>query len=143
MDATSLSTSGKLAPSGAGRDLFLDGNGDVVPGLSLETPLAVGAPGSVDGLLRLHEDHGSGSIGRAQLLAPAIRLARDGVVLGEDLAVRLNGARDYLSRDDAARALFVRSDGRDWIPGDRLVQSDLAEALERVAQEGRDGFYRA
>lgn len=131
----------EVAPARAHADLFLDADGAVIPGASLETHLAVGVPGSVDGLLRLHADHGSGKITRADLLAPAIRLAREGVVLGDDATQRLRGAEAYLSRDAGARAVFVRSDGRPWQPGDALVQLDLAAALERIAAAGRDGFY--
>ena len=131
----------EVAPARAHRDLFLDEQGEVVAGRSLETHLAVGVPGSVDGLLRLQADHGSGQVSRGDVLAPAIRLARDGFEIGDDLATRLGWKSEYLSRDDDARAIFVRDDGRPWLPGDTLVQPDLALALERIAEHGRDGFY--
>lgn len=131
----------ETAPSRASRDMYLDPQGEVVPDLSLFSPLAVGVPGTVDGLLRLWRDHGSGTISRAALLEPAIRFARDGFEISDDLANRLNLKKDHLSRDPAARSLFVRGDGRDWRPGDRLVQPDLAASLIRIAAQGRDGFY--
>ncbi|NIQ98080.1 MAG: gamma-glutamyltransferase, partial [Desulfuromonadales bacterium] len=58
------------------KDLFLDEAGEVVEGLSLRSALASGVPGSVDGLLRIWRDHGSGRVTRRELLDPAIRLAR-------------------------------------------------------------------
>jgi gamma-glutamyltranspeptidase/glutathione hydrolase len=95
----------------------------------------------VDGLLRLWEEHGSGQVTRAELLAPAIRLAREGFAIDQDLAERLNRKRARLSEDEGAAAIFIRADGREWHPGDVLVQEDLARTLERIAASGRDGFY--
>jgi gamma-glutamyltranspeptidase/glutathione hydrolase len=131
----------ETAPAAARPDMFLDARGEIVPGLSLNSHLAAGVPGSVDGLLRLWEDHGSGHVTQAELLAPAIRLAREGFAIDQDLAERLNRKRARLREDEGAAAIFVRADGRDWHPGDVLVQEDLARTLERIAAAGRDGFY--
>ncbi len=132
----------EVAPNAAHRDLYLDEQGKVVNGLSTDTHLAAGIPGSVDGLLRLHEDHGSGLVDRAQVLAPAIRLARDGFPLSFWAAYVLNAYRGKLETDEAARRIFLRGDGQLWQPGDVLKQPDLADALERISQQGRDGFYK-
>ncbi len=131
----------ETAPAAARPDMFLDARGDTVPGLSLNSHLAAGVPGSVDGLLRLWEDHGSGRVTRAEILAPAIRLAREGFSIDQDLAERLNRKRARLNEDAGAAAIFVRADGRDWRPGDMLFQEDLARTLERIVRDGRDGFY--
>jgi len=129
----------EVAPAGAQRDMYLDEKGEVAPGRSLVTALAVGVPGTVDGLIRLWQDHGSGALSLAEILAPSIRLARDGFVVGPGLAKRLEGKRDYLSADPAAAAIFVKADH--WRPGDRLRQRDLARTLQRIAESGRAGFY--
>jgi gamma-glutamyltranspeptidase/glutathione hydrolase len=131
----------ETAPAAASRDMYLDATGAVIDSLSLYSHLAVGVPGSVDGLLRLWEDHGSGTISRQRLLEPAVRLARQGFAIDQDLADRLNEKRDLLARDEGAAAIFVREDGRPWLPGDRLLQPDLAASLTRIANEGRAGFY--
>jgi gamma-glutamyltranspeptidase/glutathione hydrolase len=131
----------ETAPAAAGRDMFLNEAGEVADSLSLYSHLAVGVPGSVDGLLRLWEDHGSGKISRERLLEPAVHFARQGFVIDQDLAERLNLERKRLAADAGAAAIFVRADGRRWKPGDLLVQLDLAATLSRIAKHGRAGFY--
>jgi gamma-glutamyltranspeptidase/glutathione hydrolase len=128
------------APAGAHRALFQDGRGGVVPGRSTASPLAVAVPGTVDGLLRLWEDHGSGRVSREALLAPAAERARRGFAPGKDLIRRLNEHGARLVADTAAARLFCRRD-RPWRVGDPLVQEDLARVLEEIARRGRDGFY--
>src|SRR5690606_23335625 len=112
-------------PVNAHRDMFLDAAGKVIEGLSTRSALASGTPGSVDGLLRLWEDHGSGRISRRELLAPAIRLARRGFPISRRLAASLNAARDDFAADPGATEIFIRDDGRPWQPGDILKQRDL------------------
>ena len=129
------------APVDAHRDMFLDASKNVIKGLSTNSPLAAGVPGSVDGLLRIWRDHGSGNISRRALLAPAIRLARKGFPVSRNLAASLNRARERFARDPGASEIFIRGDGRPWKAGDKLVQRDLARTLERIADGGRDGFY--
>jgi len=128
----------ETAPSSADRDMYLDDNGDVVPGLSLRSALASGVPGSVDGLLRLWEDHGSGAISREVLLAEAIRLAAEGFPLNASLAKSLNGRAESFKKNAPS---FTRTDGEPWTEGDLLIQPDLAETLRRIAEHGKDGFY--
>ena len=130
------------APLAARRDMFLDIQGEVIPDISLKTIFGVGVPGSVDGLLRVWRDRGSGKISRRALLAPAIRLAEDGFEITNAMAVELNRLQAFFGKDPGAAAVFIRRDGRDWREGDRLIQEDLAETLMRIAEEGRDGFYR-
>ncbi|NOZ03769.1 MAG: gamma-glutamyltransferase [FCB group bacterium] len=129
------------APEAAYRDMYLDENGNVIENLSLYSPLAVGVPGSVDGLLKAWRDYGSGKISRREILAPAIRLAARGFPITHRFAELLNDRREFFERDDGARSIFIRPDGRPWKAGDRLVQKDLARTLKRISRLGRDGFY--
>lgn len=131
----------ETAPAAAHRDMFLDPEGNVIDGASLDTALASGVPGSVDGLLRMWQERGSGAISREQLLEPAIRLAEDGFALGHEQAQRFNKYRDKLSRLPATASIFIHPEGRPWKAGDRFRQPDLAAALRRIAAHGRDGFY--
>lgn len=129
------------APARAQRDMYLDEEGNVVEGLSLRLSLASRVPGSVDGLLTLWERHGSGSVTREELLAPAIRLATDGFPISAELAQSLNLYEATFTEDPGASKVLVRNDGKPWKEGDRLVQGDLAGTLRLVAARGREGFY--
>jgi len=129
------------APGSASRDMYLDEEGTVVEGLSLYTALASGVPGSVDGLLRVLEDYGSGAVSRRRAISPAIRLARKGFGISRFMAEELNRKRDYFAKDEGASAIFVRDDGEAWEAGDVLRQADLAKTLKRIARRGAAGFY--
>jgi gamma-glutamyltranspeptidase / glutathione hydrolase len=131
----------EIAPAAAHRDMFLDENGDVDSTLSRASHLASGVPGSVDGLLRAWRDHGSGNISRRDLLAPAIELAKNGFSLSRYLADALNGYRPTFEEHPGSAESFVRSDGERWKAGDTFKQPLLAKTLQRVAREGRAGFY--
>lgn len=127
----------ETAPGAAGPDMYLDPDGDVVPRLSLDGHLAVGVPGTVDGMVRLHERFGR--LPWAELIQPAIDLAREGVVLTSRQAAKFNRFREQLLAWNETAPL-VRND-RAWRTGDRLVQPELAATLERIRDHGREGFY--
>lgn len=129
------------APAAAHRNMFLDTDGNVVEDMSLFTHAASGVPGSVDGLLRAFDDHGSGHVSRRDVLRPAIRLAKHGFPLSQWLAHDLNTYAHRFTQSPAASEIFTREDGQPWRAGDLLRQPDLAKTLERIAREGRDGFY--
>ena len=131
----------EIAPAAAHRDMYLDANGDVIENMSLRTRAASGVPGTVDGLLKVWEDHGSGNISRRELLAPAIALAEKGFELSHYEASRFNNYKELFSKNEAGAAVFIRKDGRPWKAGDKFVQKNLAKTLKRIAREGRDGFY--
>jgi gamma-glutamyltranspeptidase / glutathione hydrolase len=101
-------------------------------------PASVGIPGSVAGLELAHQRFGR--LPRAAVLAPAIGLAR-GHTLGAHQAALLLGSFQALSRDPAARLIFARGK-KPLSVGERLVQRDLAATLQRIADQGRDGFYK-
>lgn len=127
----------ETAPAKATREMYLR-DGEAVRALSLDGPLAVAVPGAVAGYLDLHARWGK--LPRAAVLAPSIRLAREGVVIDERYR-RFIGYRAPLLREDpeAARIFLEKGD----IPplGWRLRQPDLAETLETLAQKGPEPFY--
>ena len=125
------------APSAATTDMFVDAEGAMVPGLSTRTHKGVGVPGSVDGMLKLVERYGN--LSRAEVLAPAIRLARDGFRVSYAPAGSLSRNRRFRQFASSVEAFGLEGDGPAM--GDLLKQPDLAATLEAVASEGRDGFY--
>ena len=129
------------APVAAYRNMYLDDNGNVIKGMSLNTRASSGVPGSVDGLLKAWGKHGSGNISLRELLSPSISLAERGFKLSLYEAQKLNAFKELFSKNEAAAKIFIRSDNREWEKDDRLVQKDLGKTLKRIARYGRDGFY--
>jgi gamma-glutamyltranspeptidase/glutathione hydrolase len=127
------------APAAAHRDMFLDEDGNVIPGLSTQTRAASGVPGTVDGLLTLLDTYGTMS--RQQVLAPAIRLAEEGFPLTEDLARQFARVLDAMREHPASMAKFSKN-GAPYQTGDLWKQPDLARTLKLIAEKGRDGFYK-
>jgi gamma-glutamyltranspeptidase/glutathione hydrolase len=126
------------APLKATRDMYLDQQGNVIAGASTDTYLAVGVPGTVLGLDTALQKYGTMS--REQVMAPAIKLARDGFVLTDgDIAI-LDRRQEKLSREPNVKAIFLK-DGQPYQPGDRLVQEDLAHSLELIERDGPKAFY--
>ncbi len=131
----------EMAPKSAYKDLFLDSSKNVIEGKSTRTHYASGVPGSVDGLLRAWRDHGSGNISIQQLLGPAISYAKNGFKLSHYEAQRFNNRKSFLSQHPETKKIFTRDD-RKWKRGDIFYQKDLAATLERIVENGRDGFYK-
>jgi gamma-glutamyltranspeptidase/glutathione hydrolase len=131
----------ETAPAAATRTMFLDEKGNADPRLSRNSALAIGVPGTVAGLALAHRRYGSGRLSLAELMAPAIALAREGFELDGDLADSLPRARARLARWPASAAIFLKPDGNTLAPGDRLVQRDLAATLEAIAKRGPQAFY--
>ena len=127
------------APAAAHRDLYLDEAGEVDKQKARFSYHSVGVPGSVAGLALALERFGSMTL--AQVLAPAIRLAADGIVVTPDLAGSLRARQERLSAWPATKAIFFKPDGRSYGAGERLVQADLAWSLGLIAEEGPSAFY--
>ncbi|HTW29321.1 MAG TPA: gamma-glutamyltransferase [Acetobacteraceae bacterium] len=127
------------APLRATPDMYLDKQGRVIPGLSLEGYLAVGVPGTVAGLERARREYGTRS--RAALIAPAIRLAQDGFVLDVGDLATLGVATGLFAQQPNVAAIFLRQ-GQPLAAGDRLVQTNLAQTLALIAKDGPDAFYQ-
>ena len=128
------------APAAATRDMFLDPEGKVDKSLSRFSHRAAGVPGTVAGLVLALQKYGS--IGLEDALAPAIRLARDGFIVTERFSNGLKSREKSLRRWPATADIFYRADGSYYEPGDRFRQPQLAETLERIAADGREGFYQ-
>ena len=131
----------ETAPAAATADVFLDATGAADPQKSRDSGLGVGVPGTVAGLAHAREKWGSGKFSLAELIAPAIRLAREGVVVEDDLADSLPQGARRLARWPSSRAIFLKPDGAPFGPGEKLVQADLAATLERIAAGGPRAFY--
>ena len=124
------------APNKAHRDMYLDEQGNVIPDKSTLGALAIGVPGTIDGLFEVHKKFGSLPI--AELFQPAIDLARNGVVItplqadfymGKNLA-EIKKANNYKTPFDNG-----------WKAGERFKYEQLAQTLERIRDNGRTEFY--
>jgi len=129
----------ETAPAAANRDMFLNAAGDVVPGVSLDTHIAVGVPGTVAGLFKAHGAFGH--LPMKQLIAPAIELAEHGFNISYELEALLKVHQSRLGQWPATRAIFFKN-GRPLVAGDKLVQRDLARSLQLVADQGEHAFYQ-
>lgn len=128
------------APSSAARDMYLDSDGNAVSDLSRYHGLAVGVPGTVAGLLKALEDHGTMS--RGQVMAPAIALAENGIEVTAGLSESLEALSDRLQKWPSTKKIFFKPDGSAYQPGERLKQPELAKSLKLIAAKGADGFYK-
>ncbi|HEY3487355.1 MAG TPA: gamma-glutamyltransferase [Gammaproteobacteria bacterium] len=128
----------ETAPGKASADMYLDRKGKVIPGRSREGPLAAGIPGIPAALEHLALRYGRLSL--QQTLAPAIRHARIGFVAGARQRALTEAYLPLLQRYPAAAAIFLQQ-GQMPVADYRLVQTDLAQTLELLAQKGAAGFY--
>jgi gamma-glutamyltranspeptidase/glutathione hydrolase len=126
------------APIAATAGMFLDAQGNAIADKSIDGYLAVGVPGTVLGLETARQEYGT--LPRAMLIAPAIRLAEDGFTLTRgDVDVLMEGTEAFRSQPNVA-AVFLH-DGKVFQPGDRLVQKDLAATLRAISEGGATAFY--
>ena len=126
------------APKASTRDMYLDSLGNVIPGLSRNGHLAVGVPGSVDGMFEVHKKHGQLKDFKA-LIQPAIDLAANGFLLTPMEIERLNRFKADFQKYNKSSNAFVKE--TPWKEGDRLVQQELAHTLSLIRDKGRAGFY--
>jgi gamma-glutamyltranspeptidase/glutathione hydrolase len=124
------------APAAASRDMYLDAQGNVIPGRSLVGYLASGVPGSVAGLAYAQKHYGKLTL--AQDMAPAIQLASEGYVLSAEEARGLQSKN--LTRFPTSKKIFQR-DGDFYKEGDTFKQPELASTLTRIAANP-DDFYK-
>ena len=128
------------APLAGGRDMYLDANGDVISMSSVRGHLAAGVPGTVAGLEAAHRKYGK--LDWASLVQPAIDLA-NGWELTAREARGLNGNRKVFIEYNTVRPdFFLSEEGSEWAAGDIVSIPELAKTLERIRDNGRDGFYK-
>jgi gamma-glutamyltranspeptidase/glutathione hydrolase len=128
------------AGANAFRDMFLNEAGEADPEESRYSGLAVGVPGTLAGMALALERYGTISL--AEALQPAIALAADGITVRRDLANSLEDMSERLQRWPSSAKVFYKAGGATYAPGEILVQSDLAQSLKLIAQQGPEAFYR-
>jgi gamma-glutamyltranspeptidase/glutathione hydrolase len=127
------------APAAATRDMFLDPQGNVIPGASEVGYKSIGVPGSVAGMVYAEQKYGKLTL--KQVMAPAIRLAREGYALTWGEARDMQRDSD-LAKFPESRRVFQR-DGNYYQPGEIFRQLDLAHTLERIADKPDDFYHGA
>jgi gamma-glutamyltranspeptidase/glutathione hydrolase len=131
------------APAAATENMYLDAQGNVLPEASNQSSIvgykSIGVPGSVAGLVYAEKKYGKLSL--EKVIAPAIKLARDGFVLAYEDTQDLKKDK-YLSQFPESKRIFLR-DGNFYQPGEILKQPELAHTLERIAQNPDDFYHGA
>ncbi|RMA77655.1 gamma-glutamyltransferase [Umboniibacter marinipuniceus] len=127
----------ETAPADASRDMYLNASGEVIPNASLTGGASSGTPGTVAGLWAAHQKYGSKPW--RDLVMPAVRLAREGFIV----EAHLEQEASYFMETAMGRdSNFYDYFGAQLITGERFKQPSLAETLQRIADQGPDGFYK-
>ena len=156
------------APTLSYETMFLDENGDYSRNLALLSHKSSGVPGTVDGLIKIFNDYGSGNFTLNEILSYAIEYAENGHAINKSSAFGFDFYKHLFLEDKGSTEVFIKdyslemrqlqedvSNGtipeeeyikkmrqlNQWNEGDVIVQKDLAETLKRIALNGRDGFY--
>ncbi|MHA3368155.1 gamma-glutamyltransferase [Yersinia enterocolitica] len=130
----------ETAPAAASADMYLDKEGKVTKDASLYGYLAAGVPGTVLGMDSAQKKYGK--LTRQQVMAPAIKLAREGFVLTRADTDILDTTVKRFRQDTESARIFLRKNGEALQPGDRLIQTDLADTLTAISEKGPDAFYQ-
>ena len=156
------------APTLSYETMFLDENGNYSRNLALLSHKSSGVPGTVDGLIKIFNDYGSGNFTLDEILSYAIEYAENGHAINKSSAFGFDFYKHLFLEDKGSTEVFIKdyslemrqlqedvSNGtipeeeyikkmrqlNQWNEGDIIVQKDLAETLKRIALNGRDGFY--
>ena len=124
------------APLNASKDMYLDTEGNVIPGKSSFGVHSVGVPGTIAGIFEVH--HKFGGLPFKDLIQPAIDMAREGFKVTNKQAIALNLTRKLFEKANNYKILF----DKEWKKEDLLKQEELAQTLERIRDNGQDGFYK-
>jgi gamma-glutamyltranspeptidase/glutathione hydrolase len=128
------------APLAATKTMYLDEDGNVRDNANHDGILAVGVPGTVAGLELAHRRFGS--LDWADLVQPAIDLARNGMPVSWHLHDSFRRQHDQWQMYPSSAKIFLKPDGSFYQPGDTWKQPDLADTLTRIRDNGSDGFYK-
>jgi len=129
----------ETAPAGADRDMYLDDAGGVIPESSTRGPRAAGVPGELAGLYALHRRFGTRPW--AEVVAPALKAARDGFPVGRLLNTRITQRKDLIAARPALARIYLTVDGEPLPVGHISKRPDLARTLDAVSREGPKAFY--
>lgn len=124
------------APLAAHEDMYLDSLGNVIPNMSTVGATAVGVPGTVAGVFEVHDKFGS--LPMEEILKPVIALAKKGVVVTKKQARRLEGLRERVIQVSGDSTKFAQV----FNEGDTIKYPKLAWTLEKIKENGKDGFYK-
>ncbi|MCR5826593.1 MAG: gamma-glutamyltransferase [Oscillospiraceae bacterium] len=131
----------EVAPAAATLDLYLDAEGKSNGG-TVKGGLASGVPGEVAGMLYLLENYGSGKLTRQEVMEPAIRIATEGFTVSQYCANAIADAYEKALEFPEMQEVYWNELGLPYETGDVIVNPGLAKALQKIADEGRDGFYK-
>ena len=129
----------EMAPAAATRDMFLTPEGKVDKRRAYFSHQASGVPGTVAGLIHALEEYGT--LPLATVIQPAIDLAENGFVMDITLHQNISARAERLAQDPETKKIFLGDDGKAPAIGSLFKQPDLAATLQRIADNGRDGFY--
>lgn len=124
------------APLAAHKDMYLDSLGNVIPGMSTSGGTAVGVPGTVAGVLEVHKKFGK--LPLKEIIEPIIALAKKGVVVTQKQADRLEHYRENFIEANGDSTKFAGP----FVTGDTIKYPAYAKTLQKIMEEGRDGFYK-
>lgn len=130
----------ETAPLAATPTMYLDEEGEVVEGLSTDGYLAAGVPGTVAGLDYARNKYGSGKLTEQELIAPAIILAEDGFILGEQDQRLISSKAEKFRQNSEVADIFLNQKEPPAV-GDRFIQKDLSTTLKLISEEGSGAFY--
>ena len=130
----------EMASKAAHRDMYLDENGDVDNKKARFSHASIGVPGTVAGLAHALEKYGTMSW--KEVLAPAIKLAEEGILVSYDTSESFKSRQKLLTANEATAQTFFKKNGVPYEAGEVLVQSDLANTLKHLAEHGPEEFYQ-
>ena len=129
----------EVAPAAATLDLYVDASGEN-NGNTKEGGLASGVPGEVAGLLYLLEHHGTMS--REEVMEPAIRIANEGFTVSAYCANAISDAYEKTQKFPEMSKVYLDENGLPWEEGSVITNPDLGKALQLIADQGADAFYK-
>lgn len=124
------------APRTAHRDMFLDKNKNVISGLSTESGLAIGVPGTIAGIFEAHKKFGTLSL--KEIFTPVITLAERGFVITKKDELDFNENRNDFIKFNGSNSLFSKK----YLENDTIKQPQLAKTLRKILENGKDEFYK-